>query len=284
MKTANQELIDLLHNSDELLMADLFTLILASGETLRYTNADSDVAWRGQIFDAHGLIISRGATRVTRDLDVDSNELGIAANSGHKLEGLPFVEAALGGSLDGARVVIERVFFRNWQTPVGTVIIFSGRVSDVSGSRNRVSVSLKSDIELLNVSSPRNIYQAGCMRTLYDGGCGVNRDAFTVNGRVTANSNNGSELVCNLTQADKWFEQGVVKFTSGRNAGLSRTVKSHEKCLLTFALRLPYPPESGDAFKIYPGCDKTQATCGGKFNNVVHFRGFPYVPAADTVV
>ena len=283
MKTATRELIDLLHGSDEFLMADLFRITLSNGQILRHTNADMPVVWDGQTYEAHKLIIKRGATRVAVGLDVDSNTLEIAAEPDYRLEGLQWSEAALGGALDGARVVIERIFFSDWATPVGAVVIFSGRVSDVSGSRSAVKVDVKSDIELLNVSSPRNIYQAGCMRTLYDGGCKVNREKFTVNGRVTANSTTGTELACNLTQADGWFNQGVIKFTSGRNAGLSRTVKEHKNGRLSFALRLPFPPQSGDVFKIYPGCDKRQETCGKKFNNIVHFRGFPYIPAADTI-
>lgn len=283
MKTATRELIDLLHGSDEFLMADLFRITLSNGQILRHTNADMPVVWDGQTYEAHKLIIKRGATRVAVGLDVDSNTLEIAAEPDYRLEGLQWSEAALGGALDGARVVIERIFFSDWATPVGAVVIFSGRVSDVSGSRSAVKVDVKSDIELLNVSSPRNIYQAGCMRTLYDGGCKVNREKFTVNGRVTANSATGTELACNLTQADGWFNQGVIKFTSGRNAGLSRTVKEHKNGRLSFALRLPFPPQSGDVFKIYPGCDKRQETCGKKFDNIVHFRGFPYIPAADTI-
>ena len=168
--------------------------------------------------------------------------------------------------------------------PVGAVNIFSGRVSDVSGSRSSVKVDVKSDIELLNVSSPRNIYQAGCMRTLYDDGCKVNREKFTVNGRVTENSQTGTVLKHNLTQPDGWFSQGVIKFTSGRNAGLSRTVKVHSGNTFEFALRLPFPPQAGDVFKVYPGCNKRQDTCKNKFNNIVHFRGFPFIPSADTVV
>ena len=283
MKTATRELIDLLHGSDEFLMADLFRITLSNGQILRHTNADMPVVWNGQTYEAHKLIIKRGAMRVAVGLDVDSNTLEIAAEPDYRLEGLQWSEAALGGALDGARVVIERIFFSDWATPVGAVVIFSGRVSDVSGSRSAVKVDVKSDIELLNVSSPRNIYQAGCMRTLYDGGCKVNREKFTVNGRVTANSATGTELACNLMQADGWFNQGVIKFTSGRNAGLSRTVKEHKGGRLSFALRLPFPPQSGDVFKIYPGCDKRQETCGKKFDNIVHFRGFPYIPAADTI-
>ena len=428
MKTATKELIDLLHGSDEFQMADLYTITLSGGQVLRHTGADMPVVWDGQTYGAHELIIKRGATRIAVGLDVDSNTLQISAAPDYRLEGLQWAEAALGGVLDGARVRIDRVFFKStvstignmvedanavlevsgvnrtetktlqvhgdlpnefvlscdialenatsiygkpyprigaelsvtytdnsvgyfgcwygeavsgskktlnerisfkhtipdgktvkeirsliiqarYQTsdsirisgvdlrsvadvdsslaelrPVGAVNIFSGRVSDVSGSRSSVKVDVKSDIELLNVSSPRNIYQAGCMRTLYDDGCKVNREKFTVNGRVTENSQTGTVLKHNLTQPDGWFSQGVIKFTSGRNAGFSRTVKAHNGNTFEFALRLPFPPQVGDVFKVYPGCNKRRDTCKDKFNNIVHFRGFPFIPSADTVV
>lgn len=428
MKTATKELIDLLHGSDEFQMADLYTITLSGGQVLRHTGADMPVVWDGQTYGAHELIIKRGATRIAVGLDVDSNTLQISAAPDYRLEGLQWAEAALGGVLDGARVKIDRVFFKpsatnignmvedanavlevsgvnrtetktlqvhgdlpnefvlscdialenatsiygkpyprigaelsvtytdnsvgyfgcwygeavsgskktlnerisfkhtipegktvkeirsliiqvRYQTsdsirisgvdlrsaadvdgslaelrPVGAVNIFSGRVSDVSGSRSSVKVDVKSDIELLNVSSPRNIYQAGCMRTLYDDGCKVNREKFTVNGRVTENSQTGTVLKHNLTQPDGWFSQGVIKFTSGRNAGLSRTVKVHSGNAFEFALRLPFPPQADDVFKVYPGCNKRRDTCKDKFDNIVHFRGFPFIPSADTVV
>ena len=284
MKTATKELIDLLHSSDEFQMADLYAITLSGGQVLRHTGADMPVVWDGQTYGAHELIIKRGATRTAVGLDVDSNTLQISAAPDYRLEGLQWAEAALGGVLDGARVKIDRVFFDAELRPVGAVNIFSGRVSDVSGSRSSVKVDVKSDIELLNVSSPRNIYQAGCMRTLYDDGCKVNREKFTVNGRVTENSQTGTVLKHNLTQPDGWFSQGVIKFTSGRNAGLSRTVKVHSGNTFEFALRLPFPPQAGDVFKVYPGCNKRRDTCKDKFNNIVHFRGFPFIPSADTVV
>lgn len=286
MRQANQELIDLLHGSDEFAMADLFTVRLVTGVVLRYTNADTSVHWRGEVFEAHGVIIRRGPTRTTRDLEADGNELDIAALPEHLLEGLPFAEAVLGGVLDGANVRIERAFFRDasFEELVGTVLLFSGRVSDVSGSRSAVKVSVKSDLELLNVPSPRNIYQAGCMRTLYSSACGVNRDAFRVNGMVSENSENGNVLAFRTDKPDGYYDQGVVEFTGGLNAGLTRTVKSHRQGRLQFALRLPHPPKAGDSFRIVPGCDKTTGSCRGKFDNIVHFRGFPFIPSADTVM
>ena len=41
---------------------------------------------------------------------------------------------------------------------------------------------------------------------------------------------------------------------------------------------LPFAPAPGDTFNVAFGCDHTQATCQSKFNNLVNFRGFPYVP------
>ena len=38
---------------------------------------------------------------------------------------------------------------------------------------------------------------------------------------------------------------------------------------------LPFAPATGDAFKVAFGCDHTQATCQGKFNNLSEFPRLP---------
>jgi hypothetical protein len=54
----------------------------------------------------------------------------------------------------------------------------------------------------------------------------------------------------------------------------------------TVALVLPFPaaPVAGNAFTAYPGCDYLQGTCSGKFSNLSHFKGEPFVPATETSV
>jgi hypothetical protein len=42
-------------------------------------------------------------------------------------------------------------------------------------------------------------------------------------------------------------------------------------------------PAPGDTFTVTFGCDKTMATCN-LFSNIQNFRGFPYVPPAETAV
>ena len=42
--------------------------------------------------------------------------------------------------------------------------------------------------------------------------------------------------------------------------------------------------DAGDGYSVVAGCDKTLATCKTKFNNVVNFRGYPYIPGVDKLV
>ena len=41
------------------------------------------------------------------------------------------------------------------------------------------------------------------------------------------------------------------------------------------------PPAPGDLVEIVQGCDKMLATCGGRFGNVLNFRGEPHLPGID---
>ena len=79
-----------------------------------------------------------------------------------------------------------------------------------------------------------------------------------------------------------WFDWGVVTFLSGKNAGRSMEVMSHnlDTGVIKLALPLPYQPQVGDQFTITAGCNKTQSVCISKFNNILNFRGHPRVPGA----
>jgi uncharacterized phage protein (TIGR02218 family) len=290
MKTHTPELISLLNDSSQFIMADLYTIALVTGDVLRYTSADIDITHAGETYSARGPLIRRGTVRTVLGLEVDKLDMtinprvqGTALAAAHTLGGQPFIAAALSGALDGATVKLQRAFMSSWaQPPVGVVVLFVGRVSDVSGSRASLSVDVKSNLELLNTKLPRNVYQASCLHTLYDGGCAVNKAARTVSGTVTGTNGTGQWLQSGLGQSSSWFDQGVLTFGSGANAGVQRTVKAFAAGQFWFALPLPYAPSVGDTFSVYPGCDKTQGTCSGKFNNLPRFRGFPYIPVPET--
>ena len=88
-----------------------------------------------------------------------------------------------------------------------------------------------------------------------------------------------------LAATDGYYTQGQITFTSGANAGITRTVKAYVQASGAISLVLPLPaaPAAGDAFAIAAGCDLTMATCQGRFSNLIHFRGQPFTPPPETI-
>ncbi len=85
---------------------------------------------------------------------------------------------------------------------------------------------------------------------------------------------------------DGWFAGGVLTWETGSNAGRSIEVKAWTQATGEIELFLPigYAIESGDLFRIHPGCDKRLDTCIDRFANVLNFRGEPYVPGQDAMM
>jgi uncharacterized phage protein (TIGR02218 family) len=103
------------------------------------------------------------------------------------------------------------------------------------------------------------------------------------NGSGTGDSNAGQEMFINYTYSIGFFAYGYLKFTSGQNAGYVNEIRAFAPGEITLGLPMPYPVEPGDEFTIVAGCDRSLGTCIGRFNNIIHFRGEPYVPGTDTI-
>ncbi len=285
-KTATPDLIALLNSGAQLVYADLYQITLVGGGFLYYSGADKliNIPWLGRTYLV-GPLIKRGRTRLQVGVQVDSLEVTMSAPDMVQVNSKPLMAFIAAGGLDGARIELLRVFMPSWQVePVGGLVMFSGRVNDVSMGRYEARVSVQSDLELLDTQVPRNLYQPGCVNTLYDGACGVNRASLTVTSAVGSGiTPTRSKFSTPLGQAAGYFELGVVAFTNGPNAGVSRTVKSFASGLVETIAPFPFAPAVGNAFTIVPGCDKTVTTCNGRFGNKIRFRGFPFIPKPETV-
>ena len=89
---------------------------------------------------------------------------------------------------------------------------------------------------------------------------------------------------------DDWFNGGAVHFETGDNAGIAREVVdfiADDGVTITqdFIMfdAFPFPVQVGDELRVFPGCDKLNATCISKFNNGINFVGEPYVPGEDVL-
>jgi uncharacterized phage protein (TIGR02218 family) len=282
VKSADPALVTLLSTAREFWMADLYTFTLVDGTVLRYTSADVDVVAGVRTFSYSGPIIQRSRTRIAIGTAVDTLDLTITAQSDTLLSGLPWLQAITNGALDGATVDLERAFAATPGAAIaGTVLLFSGRVSDTTTDSLNARVIVRSHMELLNTPLPRNLYQPPCGFSLYDTGCGVSRASFLVNSSVASGSTR-QVINCALAQASGYFSIGELVFTSGANLGVRRTVKSYTPGVVTLAYPLPRDVTVGNTFTIYPGCDKRLTTCDTKFANKARFRGTPFVPVPET--
>lgn len=283
MKAGNTTLNNLLNTSRQIYMADLYTVTTVAGAIYRYTSADTGLTVGGNVF-LSSLKIKRGRIRRAVGLEVDTLDITVYPAASDLIGGTPFLTALRTGALDGATLLLERAYMATWgDTSPGTLIQFIGRVSESRFGRTEAKIKIKSDLELLNIQMPHNLYQPGCVHSLYDSGCGLVKASYGAASAVLAGST-ASMLLCGLTQAAAYFDQGTITCNSGANSGVTRTVKSYTPGVVNLSYPLPIAPSVSDAFTAYPGCDKTQATCTGKFNNVVNFRGFPYVPVPETAL
>lgn len=227
-------------------------------------------------------LIKRGTIRTTTGVEVDSLDMTLMSNSDVTVQGLPLPQFARQGGFDGARVQVDRYFSESWQSAAcGSLNQFTGRVGPVDITGVGVKLTVHSDLELLNIKMPRNIYMAQCIHTVYGPGCGLVAATFTSTGNTTAGSTTLS-INCNLAQAAGFFDLGTMEYTTGANAGEKRSVKTYTPGVIVPSFPFPFAPAAGDLFSTKPGCDKLYATCNSvKFANSANFRGYEFIPAPE---
>ena len=285
MKNISTALLAHLQTGSPFVMADLYTVTLASGTIYHWADFDQDIVHptNGYTYSCSAPVLKRGKTRTVIGIEVDTLDISIYGRATDIVNGLPILAAAQAGAFDGAKLVLERAFLSPIPTVIGVINLFTGRFADVTLGRTEFQVRVNSMTEALNISLPRNIYQPGCIHVLYDTGCTLNKATFGTSSAITSGTTT-TNLHCGLTQAAGFFNRGSIKFISGALSGVTRTVKSYAIGSVSLLLPLPATPAVGDTFIAYAGCDKQQSTCQGKFNNLPNFRGAPYIPVPITAV
>lgn len=286
MINASPELVALLNSGAPFVMADLYTFTLNGGTILRYSGADVAITLPGPRSFIKGPLIQRSSLTMKVGVEVSTLDLVIIADESDLIAGVPALHFIRGKGLDGAEFILERAFMPQWGDSVtGSIVRFAGRVTQVPEvGRTQASITVSDWRILWNVHMPSSLNQPPCLNVLYGPDCTLDAADWAVTGEVTAE---GDELsfTSDLTQDTGYFSQGVIVFTSGTNNGLKRTVRSQSDTGgVSVVLRFPLPPQAGDTFTIYPGCDLTKGTCAAKFSNLINFRGQPFIPVAETSV
>jgi uncharacterized phage protein (TIGR02218 family) len=285
LKPASSALIALLNSNTQFIMADLFTFTLQGGTTLRYSAAMTAItdSTTGHVF-ALGPKFERSNTRTVIGTQVDELDVRLYPETTDLIGATPWLQAAWTGQLDGALLQLERAFMPSYgDTTPGTVVLFSGRVSDIDCSRTCIDIKCRSHLELLNIQMPRRLYQASCNHVFGDAMCQFNRASQLVSFNCLSGST-PTQINSSLS-INTFFTGGSIIGITGANAGQTRTISgiSGGSAVVT-KLAFLTAPITGDTFNLLPGCDHSLSMCTSTWNNAIHFGGQPFIPTPENAV
>jgi uncharacterized phage protein (TIGR02218 family) len=159
------------------------------------------------------------------------------------------------------------------------VLLFKGTVQAVSYPRDgyTAEIVVRSIEAAKNQILPRVTYMGMCSHSLYDLGCGVDQGLFNITGPTAAGGTTAEITVTGANaEADGYWTGGYVTALSGTQD--FRFIVKHVGNVLT--LMLPFAADvSGLTMQVFAGCDHiATGDCKTKFENVLEFGGFPFVP------
>ena len=141
--------------------------------------------------------------------------------------------------------------------------MFQGRISTVDKvGRTQATLTVASDLVILDYDMPRNLFSPTCVHTLYDSGCGVIRGTYAASGTAGRGLDVEHDQ---LSRRAARARAGLARLHVRRQRQRARDGQERRTpaSALNLMYPLPFAPAPGDAFTVYAGCDHTQATCQG---------------------
>lgn len=259
-------------------LATLWKITRRDGEVFAFTDHDADIPYGGLLYKARtGFTASEIST--SGKLNVDNLEVESHFDSEAILE----VDVAA-GLWDRARVDVYRINYTD--TTQGVYQQRTGEVGEFTYDGRRYKAEARGLMQYMANNIGRT-YGANCPYQLGDADCKVDLEgspSLTQAFEVTAVASR-IEFTSDLTDEDNWFRYGIVTWTTGNNAGYRMEVRaSTDAGVISLQLQMPFEIQIGDTGTIVPGCDKTEATCIAKFDNILNHGGFADIPGMDRML
>ncbi len=274
MKAISQELQD--HLNDEVMtLCTMWRLERRDGVVLGFTDLDRDIVFDGLNFVAASgfmpTMIESGSSLAVDNLDVE----GLLDSSG-------ITEAdLLAGKYDYAEIEIFKINYED--ASMGKITLRQGWLGEITIREGKFVAEIRGLMQKLN-NRIGELYSPGCRANLGDARCKVSMTGYTRTGSVTATAGRQSLTDTARLESTGFFNQGLLTFISGLNAGLSMEVREFSQGNILLTLPMPFDIAVGNSYTITAGCDKNFQTCVSRFNNAVNFRGEPHVPGTDKIL
>lgn len=261
-------------------LAIFWRVVRRDGQVFGWVEHDRDLGIDGVTYRA-AAGLQASATQTTADLQPGT--LDVTAFLDVSTE-----EDLEAGVWDEAQVTI---FEARWDAPPPVVtaaqcnLVLHGRLGKIDRQTGTFQGQLHGLLEQLDTQIGR-VFSATCPWRLGDSRCQVALGPWTRTGSVTGSGADGRYSFLDTAQAEEpgWFNEGVLTFTSGVNAGRSVDVRQWVDHTFTLHRPLPRPVTVGDTYTAIRGDDKRAVTCATVFQNLERFGGFPYLPGIDYVM
>jgi uncharacterized phage protein (TIGR02218 family) len=172
--------------------------------------------------------------------------------------------------------VVSVTIYRFHSGDSETIALWKGRVANAKFSASECTLVCEPVASSLRRPGLRARYQMLCRHALYSSACGALRDTYRADGTVSSVTGAVVQVAAASAQPNGYWVAGELK-----SAGLgSRLIVAHSGVSLTLSSPLP-GLVAGMPVSIYAGCDHQLATCKNKFNNIVNFGGFPWIPTKN---
>lgn len=157
------------------------------------------------------------------------------------------------------------------------IVYWKGRVIGAKATGNEIEIECESIFTSIKRPGLRARFELSCRHTLYQVGCGINRELYEHSGTILSLTGGLNVEVAGAgSEADGYYTGGMIV---GPNNG-SRFITAHTGSVVTLSRPLP-ELSTGLTVSIYPGCDHLATTCLSKFSNLDNFGGFPYIPETN---
>ena len=263
----------------------IFKVTRLDGTILRFTDHDEPI-----------VVPSDGTYIPTTSFNVSSISSHITQGSSAADINIQFGASASQITKADARAGLYRnaelsVDLVHWPDPsLGTINLLTGWFGPFVGSDNQSATVQVIGFSQKAINRIGEKYSAECRAQLGDSRCGVNRTSFSTTGTVTIVVEGGYKFVATFASNPTagLYDLGTIEWTSGANNGSKMEILKQENYdatddLVLLSEALPYDIQVGDTFTALQGCDKRPVTCSTKFNNILNFRGEPFVPGPDFI-
>lgn len=251
-------------------VATFWRLLRRDGVALGFSTHDRDLWFDGvRHRAAPGLVPA--AIRRTAGLEADSAEVEGAL--GH--DSITSTDIAA-GRFDGTRVIVGLV---DWVSGESFAVYHGtiGQISERDGTFQAALVSRKA--ELARDGVPRT--SPSCRAAFCGPECGLSAARLTRRVEIAGvDPDEGVAILAGEAGAEA-YAGGLLRWRDGPLAGTGSAIGAAAGNRLVLSGLLPQAVPPGTTAWLRQGCDRTLATCAGRFANAINFRGEPFLPGTD---